>query len=146
MGKSTISMAIFHCYVSSPEGKLSPHGISMFRPIQVPWLRPWRKAPAGGPPSPGWAPAGEQFLQKIDWRNHGTSVEHPWNIYGKSMENLWENLWNIYGKSMGKCEILVRFREAYISWFFGIYLGYPGMHQQVWMAKRLKPYGPFTIW
>ena len=22
MGKSTISMAIFHCYVSSPEGKL----------------------------------------------------------------------------------------------------------------------------
>ena len=23
MGKSTISMAIFHCYVSSPEGKIS---------------------------------------------------------------------------------------------------------------------------
>ena len=26
MGKSTISMAIFHCYVSSPEGKPTKHG------------------------------------------------------------------------------------------------------------------------
>jgi len=73
----------------------------MFRTIQVP------QAPAGGPPSPGWAPAGVNFCEnrlEEPWKIHGTSMEHLWNIYGKS------------GKMSGFVKLIVFFDIPGISW------------------------------
>ena len=60
MGKSTISMAIFHCYVSSPEGSISfPATVFMSgvflmifdQPIELPYELP---------------------IRNIGWRNNAT--------------------------------------------------------------------------
>ena len=45
MGKSTISMAIFHCYVSSPEGRLKLQSTSNQQNRHQPLWKPQKKPP-----------------------------------------------------------------------------------------------------
>ena len=122
MGKSTISMAIFHCYVSSPEG------IHIYRNPHMPWFpkdlltsaarsrcrfcrsssasctrRPWsrqrdsdRAGRKGGEMILKWWKKMEQMERT--WEKMGNMVENRWETYGKRWETWWKKMENIWEK------------------------------------------------
>ena len=90
MGKSTISMAIFHCYVGSPEGKLAYLRFLFLLGSQPKSAQPEPSSPrphalvtfvAGRMDRP-WG-----FPQQT-WINHGQNMDKTWTKHGKNMEKM----------------------------------------------------------
>ena len=92
MGKSTISMAIFNCYVRSPEGMpsyrgmMSPRGLSSATGRLWVAARSFQRAKLGEecPESPrGMGPSGTGWFT-LWWTNIAMKTSH-WSIYRKGM-------------------------------------------------------------
>ena len=90
MGKSTISMAIFNCYVSSPEGILSnfdPSEVTMppacldLRHGECDLSEPTLYGYPSGTPFEDVEFLGETPMEH-EWNMNGTWMEHEWNMNG----------------------------------------------------------------
>ena len=124
MGKSTISMAIFHCYVSSPEGipiiSQSIHPVFHARSVAPrAW---WAPAP---PPNPGAGPAPAAATATA---RRGRRPR-PWEA------KIWEMGGQIHGKLGLKCHKSRHLTQFIIVWNLilkGGLRGYMSIWKKIW--------------
>ena len=118
MGKSTISMAIFHCYVSSPEGICQE---KTQRAVACPIRRQslftiWRRTALGPTPSSrDWSR--RRFLNETEppFRTDSPESLQGWynQLYSKSCQHLYSDLPWISARSVPKKSTALRVKRSF---------------------------------